>query len=172
MFNYRRFERNLHGYDPGRPLHHHTYFIVAHSLCVVRRKPFRRIRGDYFWFPKMFGRMMNETWGKIHFNPRTIFFNCTFFPMHNLGLNGMMRRIADPSLYDHLRSSQPINVLSVSAFALGLSTIPFWLTSSIASLKAESRIIWRSTTSSGRFLHLPGMGISKQPDRIPRALRI
>ena len=90
---------------------HHTYFIVAHIHYVLFGGSLFGIFGAiYFWFPKMFGRMMNETWGKIHFALAFIFFNCTFFPMHNLGLNGMMRRIADPMLYDHLRSSQPINV--------------------------------------------------------------
>ncbi len=39
----------------------------------------------YFWYPKMFGRMMNETWGKVHFILTFIFLNCTFYPMHILG---------------------------------------------------------------------------------------
>src|SRR6202035_3628203 len=106
---------------------HDTYFIVAHLHYVLFTSSLFCIFGAiYFWYPKMFGRMMNETWGKVHFALAFIFFNCTFFPMHNLGLNGMMRRIADPMLYDHLQSSQPINVfVTVSAFCLGLSTIPF-----------------------------------------------
>src|ERR1700731_4145075 len=74
---------------------HHTYFIVAHIHYVLFGGSLFGVFGAiYFWFPKMFGRMMNETWGKIHFVLAFIFFNCTFFPMHNLGLNGMMRRIA------------------------------------------------------------------------------
>src|ERR1700731_1425644 len=74
---------------------HHTYFIVAHIHYVLFGGSLFGVFGAiYFWFPKMFGRMMNETWGKIHFALAFIFFNCTFFPMHNLGLNGMMRRIA------------------------------------------------------------------------------
>ena len=52
-----------------------------------------------------------------------VFFNLTFFPMRNLGLNGMMRRIADPTLYDHRRSQQPINIF-VSLCAFGLGKIP------------------------------------------------
>ena len=82
----------------------------------------------YFWFPKMFGRMMNETWGRVHFWVTLIFMNFTFFPMHNLGLGGMMRRIADPTQYEHLRALQPINVfITLSAFVLGLSTIIFFV---------------------------------------------
>jgi cytochrome c oxidase subunit 1 len=115
----------------------------------------------YFWFPKMFGRMMNETWGKIHFALAFIFFNCTFFPMHNLGLNGMMRRIADPMLYDHLQSSQPINVFcSVSAFALGLSTIPFLVNFFYSMFKGPKapNNPWRSTTLEWTVPSPPGHG--------------
>ncbi len=129
---------------------HNTYFIVAHIHYVLFGGSLFAVFGAiYFWFPKMFGRMMNETWGKIHFVLAFIFFNCTFFPMHNLGLNGMMRRIADPMLYDHLRSSQPINVfISVSAFGLGLSTIPFLVNFFYSIFKGPkaARNPWQSTT--------------------------
>src|SRR5439155_662976 len=63
----------------------------------------------YYWFPKMFGRMMNRTLGYIHFFPTFIFFNCTFFPMHILGVGGHMRRIANPTQYEFLKPLQPIN---------------------------------------------------------------
>ena len=58
----------------------------------------------YFWYPKMFGRMMNETLGKIHFWLSFIFFNGTFFAMHILGIAGMPRRVADYMNYPHLRA--------------------------------------------------------------------
>jgi cytochrome c oxidase subunit 1 len=55
-----------------------------------------------------------------------VFFNLTFFPMHNLGLGGMMRRIADPTVYDCLKQLQPLNVVcTIGAMGLGLATIPF-----------------------------------------------
>ena len=80
----------------------------------------------YFWLPKMFGRMMNETLGKIHFWPTFIAFNCTFFPMHILGVGGHMRRIYNPMQYEFLHPLQPINVfITISAFALGLAQVPF-----------------------------------------------
>jgi cytochrome c oxidase subunit 1 len=106
---------------------HHTYFIVAHIHYVLfGGSLFGVFAAIYFWYPKMFGRMMNEFWGKVHFILAFMFFNLTFFPMHNLGLNGMMRRIADPTQYDHLRSQQPLQIfVTLSAFCLGLSTIPF-----------------------------------------------
>ncbi len=106
---------------------HHTYFIVAHIHYVLFGGSMFGIFGAlYFWFPKMFGRMMNDTWGKIHFVLMFVFFNLTFFPMHNLGLGGMMRRIADPTQYEHLKALQPINIfVTISAICLGFSTIPF-----------------------------------------------
>jgi cytochrome c oxidase subunit 1 len=141
---------------------HHTYFIVAHIHYVLfGGSLFGVFAAIYFWFPKMFGRMMNETWGKIHFALAFIFFNCTFFPMHNLGLNGMMRRIADPPLYDHLRSSQPINVfITISAFCLGLSTIPFLINFFYSIFKGPKAPYnpWESTTLEWTVPSPPGHG--------------
>jgi cytochrome c oxidase subunit 1 len=67
----------------------------------------------------MFGRMMNETLGKIHFIGTFIFTNCVFYMMHQLGLAGLMRRTADPYAYDIYTHLQPLNVfISISAFCL------------------------------------------------------
>lgn len=106
---------------------HHTYFIVAHIHYVLfGGSIFAVFAAIYFWFPKMFGRMMSEFWGKVHFVLTFIFFNITFFPMHNLGLGGMMRRIADPMVYEHLRQLQPLNQIStIGAMGLGLTTLIF-----------------------------------------------
>ncbi len=106
---------------------HHTYFIVAHIHYVLfGGSIFAIFGGVYFWFPKMFGRMLNEGLGKLHFVLTFVFFNMTFFPMHNLGLGGMMRRIADPMVYEHLRQLQPLNQIStIGAMGLGLTTFVF-----------------------------------------------
>jgi len=106
---------------------HHTYFIVAHFHYVLfGGSIFAMFAAIYFWYPKMFGRLMNETLGKIHFALTFVFFNLCFFPMHNVGLGGMMRRIADPTVYEHLRALQPINqFITLSAIALGFSQIVF-----------------------------------------------
>ena len=75
---------------------HDTYWVVAHLHYVLfGGSVFGVMAGLYYWFPKMTGRMLNETLGKIQFVLMFIGFNLTFFPMHQLGLAGMPRRIAD-----------------------------------------------------------------------------
>ena len=87
---------------------HDTYYIVAHLHYVLFGASVLGVFGAiYFWFPKMFGRMMNEFWGRIHFGLTFVFLNGTFFPMHFLGR--MPRRYADPYLHDSLRELQPLN---------------------------------------------------------------
>ncbi|MFQ5541423.1 MAG: cbb3-type cytochrome c oxidase subunit I [Candidatus Binatia bacterium] len=105
---------------------HDTYFIVAHFHYVVAGIIFAMFGAIYYWFPKMFGRMMNETWGKIHFILTFIFFNATFFPMHFLGVGGHMRRIYNPMQYEFIQQFQDMNVfITVSALLLAVSQITF-----------------------------------------------
>jgi cytochrome c oxidase subunit 1 len=129
---------------------HDTYFIVAHIHYVVfGGSVFGLFAAIYYWFPKMFGRMMNEPLGKIHFFATFIAYNCTFFPMHILGVGGMMRRIYNPMQYEFLHPLQPINVfITWSAIALGLAQIPFVINffwSLFAGKKAE-RNPWKANT--------------------------
>ena len=128
---------------------HDTYFIVAHFHYVVAGIIFALFAAIYFWFPKMFGRMMNETLGKIHFVLTYVFFNLTFFPMHILGIGGHMRRIYNPTQYEFMQPLQDINVfITVSALILGLSQIPFvvnFFWSLFAGKKAE-RNPWKANT--------------------------
>ncbi len=71
-----------------------TYFIVAHLHYVLfGGSILALLAGVYYWFPKITGRLMNETIGKINFWIVFVGFNLTFFPMHFSGLNGMPRRI-------------------------------------------------------------------------------
>ena len=79
---------------------HDTYYIVAHIHYVVfGGSIFAIFAGVYYWFPKMFGRIWNKPLGYVHFWLTFIAFNCTFFPMHILGVGGHMRRIANPMQY-------------------------------------------------------------------------
>jgi len=140
----------FNGSAPANIQVHATYFVVGHfHYTLLSGIFFGGFTGIYFWFPKMFGRMMNERLGKIHFWLTLIFFNATFFPMHLVGLGGMMRRIANPLQYEFLQSLQPINVfITISAIGLALSQLVFLLNvgwSLVAGRKAE-RNPWQATT--------------------------
>jgi len=77
---------------------HDTYFVVAHfHLIMGVAAIFGIFSATYFWFPKMFGRMMNEPIGKAHFWLTFIGVYCIFMPMHFLGLAGHPRRYSDTS---------------------------------------------------------------------------
>jgi cytochrome c oxidase subunit 1 len=106
---------------------HDTYFIVAHIHYVLFGGTLFGVFGAIaYWFPKMFGRLMNERLGKVHWMLTFIFFNLTFFPMHSIGAAGHMRRIYDPNQYEFLQHLQPVNrFITVSAFLLGASQILF-----------------------------------------------
>ena len=106
---------------------HDTYFIVAHLHYVLfGGSLFAIFAAVTYWYPKMFGRMMSPFWGRVHFWLTLVFYNCTFFPMHQLGLHGHMRRIYDPTQYAFLREVQPVNVfISISAFCLFATQLIF-----------------------------------------------
>ncbi len=73
---------------------HDTYFVVAHLHYVLfGGMVFPMFGAFYHWFPKVTGRMLSETLGKWHFWLLFVGFNVTFFPMHQLGFEGMPRRI-------------------------------------------------------------------------------
>ena len=79
---------------------HDTYFIVAHIHYVLFGGAlFAIFAGIYYWFPKMYGKMLNESLGRKHFYWSFIFFNLTFYPMHLLGVGGHMKRIYNPYIH-------------------------------------------------------------------------
>ena len=103
---------------------HATYFIVAHIHYVLFGGSIMGIfAGLYYWWPKMFGRKLNEGLGKIHFVGIFIGMNLTFFPMHLLGLSGMPRRIAD---YSATAGWNDLNLLAtIGGFTIAVSMLPF-----------------------------------------------
>ncbi|HXS74627.1 MAG TPA: cbb3-type cytochrome c oxidase subunit I [Terracidiphilus sp.] len=101
---------------------HNTYFVVAHiHYVLIGANLFPVFAGFYFWLPKMTGRMMNETLGKISFWIMFIGFNAAFFPMHNIGLLGMPRRIYT---YPNWVGFDGYNeAITIGAFILGVGIL-------------------------------------------------
>jgi cytochrome c oxidase subunit I len=106
---------------------HDTYFIVAHIHYVLFGGSIMGVfMAVYFWYPKMFARMMSNKMGIWHFILTFTFMNLVFFPMHMIGINGMPRRVADYTTYDMYVKFLGINkFMSYSAFALAISQILF-----------------------------------------------
>jgi len=129
---------------------HGTYFVVAHfHYTLMPLAFFGGFAGVYFWFPKMFGRMMNETLGKIHFLFTFICFNCVFIPLFLTGVAGNPRRIYEMSSYDYLKGVQGLHVIATIA-TLGLlaGQLPFifnFFMSMVRGPKAE-RNPWHANT--------------------------
>lgn len=99
-----------------------SYFIVAHIHYVLfGGSLFTVFAGVYYWFPKMTGRMYDETLGRLHFWVTFVAFNVTFAPMHLVGIQGMPRRVSD---YAEQFATWNL-VISLASFVLGLSTLVF-----------------------------------------------
>src|SRR5438876_1610716 len=100
-----------------------TYWVVAHLHYVLfGGSVFGVFAGVYYWFPKMTGRMLNESLGKLQFVLIFIGFNLTFFPMHQLGLAGMPRRIAD---YAANAGWNDLNLAAtIGGFTIAASVLP------------------------------------------------
>jgi cytochrome c oxidase subunit 1 len=151
---------------------HDTYFIVAHIHYVLfMSSMFGIFAAITFWFPKMFGRLMNEKWGKIHFAITFIAANCTFYPMHILGVGGTPRRYFEPTAYDFLNHLQPINTfISVSAFVMGFTQLIF-LGNVFVSLfwgKKADRNPWHSNSLEWTAPSPPGHGNFETPPIVHR----
>ena len=116
----------MHASPPADLIQHDTYFIVAHiHYVLIGGSIMALIAGVYYWFPKMSGRMMNETLGKWNFWTFLIFFNLTFMPMHWTGLLGMPRRVYT---YGPELGVTTLNQMStIGAIGLGFSVLLFVL---------------------------------------------
>jgi len=114
----------MHSSPPADLQQTDTYFVVAHFHYVLfGGSIFALTAGAYYWFPKMFGKLLDEGLGKLHFWLMLIGFNLTFAPMHILGLNGMPRRVYT---YPADLNFGFWNLIeTVGAFVLGLSQLVF-----------------------------------------------
>jgi cytochrome c oxidase subunit 1 len=131
---------------------HDTYFVVAHfHYTFVPIAILGTMAGVTMWFPKMFGRMMNETLGKIHFWGTVIPFNLIFIPLFFLGMAGDHRRIFDYSNFPDLARPelQALRILATVSLVVMLLFQFVFLYNFIMSLirgpKAEKNP-WRSNT--------------------------
>ena len=129
---------------------HDTYFVVGHFHMMIGGVTLMgTFAAIYFWFPKMFGRMMNETLGKAHFWLTFAPFFTIFFMQHFLGLQGAPRRYYAFTAFDYLHKTRMQNVIiSLSAFFLVSAQFLFivnfvW---SLVKGKVASANPWRATT--------------------------
>ncbi|QTC44057.1 cytochrome ubiquinol oxidase subunit I [Bacillus sp. V3] len=109
---------------PADYQYHDSYFVVGHFHYVIVGGTILGIfAGVYYWWPKMFGFLLNEVLGKWHFWLFTIGFHVTFFPMHLMGLNGMPRRVFTYFERDGLGS---LNLIStIGAFIMAAAVMIF-----------------------------------------------
>ncbi|MFZ0359216.1 MAG: cbb3-type cytochrome c oxidase subunit I [Terriglobales bacterium] len=105
---------------------HATYFVVGHFHMVMGvAAMFGIFAGTYFWFPKMTGRMMNETLGKAHFWLSFVGAYCIFMPFHYLGLAGNVRRYSS-FVDDFLQPLIPVHrFITVAALLTGAAQLIF-----------------------------------------------
>lgn len=98
---------------------HDTYFVVAHFHIVMGLSAVLAMFGGvYHWFPKLYGRMMNKTWGYVHFWTTFICAYGVFFPQHFMGLAGVPRRYYTNTAFPMFDDFVDLNIL-VTIFAIG-----------------------------------------------------
>jgi len=141
---------------------HDTYYIVAHFHYVLFGATLFGVFGAiHFWFPKMFGRMMNETVGKIHFVLTFIGFNVAFFPMHLLGIAGFPRRLADPYQYPVFEHLRPLNqVITYGAILMGFAQLLLLLNFFVSMFRGAKvgRNPWKANSLEWSAPSPPGHG--------------
>ena len=131
---------------------HDTYFVVAHFHIVMGVAAFfGMFAGIYHWFPKMFGRFMNETLGKIHFWGTMIGAYAIFWPMHYTGMAGMPRRYYDGGAsFDAFRHftelNQFITVAAIVVFFLQLVFVVNFFYSIFSGRKLTVKNPWGANT--------------------------
>ncbi|WP_050979752.1 cytochrome c oxidase subunit I [Fictibacillus macauensis] len=126
---------------------HDSYFVVAHfHYVIVGGVVLGLFAGLYYWYPRMFNRVLNETLGKIHFWTFFIGFHLTFFPQHFLGLMGMPRRVFT---YLSGQDLDDLNLIStVGALLMAVGTIVLFINVIISTSKkyAPSEDPWNGRT--------------------------
>jgi cytochrome c oxidase subunit 1 len=106
---------------------HDTYFVVGHfHYTMAASVLLGGFAATYFWFPKMFGRMMNEGLAKFHFWGTMLGLNGIFFGMLMVGYGGMHRRLYNPFVYEFMKDLVPLNTfITISALVMGVFQLIF-----------------------------------------------
>lgn len=129
---------------------HDTYYVIGHfHLIMGVAAIFAMFAGTYYWFPKMFGRMMSERLGKIHFWMTFVGVYCIFMPMHYLGYAGDPRRYSSIEAVHYLLRLQPVYVfISIAALVTASAQLFFYFNFfwSIKHGKPAERNPWHATT--------------------------
>jgi cytochrome c oxidase subunit 1 len=113
-----------------------TYYIVAHFHYVLfGGAVFGLFGGLYYWWPKVFGRLLSEGLGKVHFVLMIVGFNLTFGPMHVLGLQGMIRRTY--TYPESLGLTFWNQASTIGAFLIALSILVFMVNVVVTHLRAR-----------------------------------
>ena len=153
---------------------HDTYFVLAHfhytffPIAIIGT-----FAALTYWYPKMFGRMLNDTLGKIHFWGTIIPFNFIFIPLFVLGLGGQHRRIYDFQNFPELAAMQPLRVVAtVALVVMLLFQIVFFYNFFRSMKKGEKagRNPWRSNTLEWTTESPPPHG-NWPRDELPRVYR-
>ncbi len=129
---------------------HDTYFVVAHfHLIMGVAAIFGIFAAMYFWYPKMFGHMLNEGLGKVHFWLTFVGVYAIFMPMHYLGIAGHERRYADTTGVNYLKPLQPVHVFITIAAIFTIAAQLIFLFNFLYSLKWGKKAAdnpWNATT--------------------------
>lgn len=130
---------------------HDTYFVVAHFHIVMGVAAFfGMFAGIYHWYPKMYGRFMNETLGKIHFWGTLIGAYAIFWPMHYIGMAGVPRRYYSFDTFDSFRHFDAMNkfitIAAILVFLVQLIFVLNFFYSIWHGRKMTTRNPWKATT--------------------------
>ncbi len=125
MFMLGGFSGMMHAAAPADAQQQDSYFVIAHfHYVLIGGATFGLLAAIHYWFPKFFGRLVPEFWGKLSFWIIFTGFNCTFFPMHFLGLNGMPRRTWT---YDaNMGWNEGNFIATMGAYLLGLGIFTYF----------------------------------------------
>jgi len=145
---------------------HDTYFVLAHFHYTFFPIAIIGVyAGVTFWYPKMFGKMMNDTLGKIHFWGTIIPFNCIFIPLFVLGAAGQHRRIYDFTHFPELAQYQDVRVFATVSLVIMLLFQFVFIYNFFASLKKGKDAgpnPWKSNTLEWTTESPPGHGNWKE----------